>query len=75
MRIVGVAKLIEQLLLHIIGYYTLVRNSRPEIFVTVDINHIRRTFYAHSSVHLFHVALKGLCLWVIDAEACCRLYP
>ena len=70
MGIVSIAKLKEQLLLHVISYHTFVGDGCPEVLMTVNIYYAGRTFDTHSSINLLHIALKALCLRVIDAEAC-----
>ena len=73
--IVGIAELIAGLLLHVIGYDTLVGNGCPYILVLVDIDYVWLSLNAHAGIDRFHVTLKILRLWMIDAVACRRLYP
>ena len=75
MGVVSISELIEQLLLHVVGYNTFIGNSCPEVLVSVDVYDVWCSFYTHATVDLLHVALKVLALWVVDAEACCRLNP
>ena len=73
--VVGIAKLVEQLLLHVVGHHTLVGNGCPEVLVAVNIHYVGAALYAHATVDLLHVALKVLALGVVDAEACRSLDP
>ena len=74
MCIVGIAELIEQLLLHVIAHHAFVGDGSPEVFVAVDIDDTWYGFDTHACKDLLHVALKALCLWMIDAIAGCCLY-
>ena len=69
-HLVAVGKLVVLLLLHIVSHDTLVRNYRPEVFMTVD-KHLRRgvALYAHATIDLLHVAFEALRLRMIDAHS------
>ena len=73
-RIVGIAELIKQLLLLVVADYALVGNSSPEILMLVDVDDSWDCLNTHTRKGLLHVALKRLCLRVIDAIARRGLY-
>ena len=74
MCIVGIAKLIEQLLLHVIAHHTFVGDGPPKVLVAVDIDDAGDGLDTHSGKYLFHVALETLCLWMIDTISGGSLY-
>ena len=55
-----IAKLINELLLHVIGNNTLLRHIEPEILEFVEIDDGWRIADAHAGIDLMHVSLKGL---------------
>ena len=67
--IVGITKLIEQLLLLVIADYTLVGDGTPEVLMSVDEHHRRDGFDTHASKSLFHITLEGFRLGVIYTVA------
>ena len=67
--VVGIAELIEQLLLLVVAHDTLVGNRAPEVLMTVDIDDAGDGLDTHACKRLLHVALEGLRLRVIDAVA------
>ena len=69
LRIVGITKFIQQLLLLVVGHDTFVRNGTPQVLVTVDINDAWYRLDTHTGKGLFHVTLKRLRLGVIDTIA------
>ena len=73
--VVGVSKLVEQLLLHIVAEYALIGDGAPDILILVNVNNRWHALNAHSRESLFHVTLEGLRLWVIDAVSCRRIDP
>ena len=75
MGIVCISEFKQQLLLHVVGYDTLVGDSCPEVLVAIDIYYVGRSFDTHATIDLLHVALEVLRLWVVDAESCCCLNP
>ena len=74
LRVVGIAELIEQLLLHVIAYHTLVRDRSPEVLVSVDIDDAGDGLDTHPGEYLFHVALEALCLRMVDTITGSCLY-
>ena len=73
--VVGIAKLIVQLLLCVIADGTSSRDISPHILVTVHIDNSGYVFHAYLRECQSHVALKTLCLRVIDAVVGRCLYP
>ena len=64
-RIVGVAEFEKELLLLIVGYYSLIGNGTPKILMTVDKDNAWDGFNTHPCEVLLHVALKGFSLWMV----------
>ena len=75
LRGVGVAELVEQLLLHVVGHNTLVGNRCPQVLMAVDIHDVGFALNVHAAEHLLHVAFEILRLRVIDTIARGRLNP
>ena len=69
LRVVGISKLVQCLLLLIVAYHTLVGDSSPQVLVLVYIYYRWNGLDTESCEGLFHVALKALSLRMIDAVA------
>ena len=67
--IIGIAKLIKQLLLLVVAHHALVGDGTPEVFMTVDIYHRWDGLDTHARKGLLHVAFEGLCLRMVDTVA------
>ena len=74
MGIIGIAELIEQLLLHVVAHHTFVGNGTPQVLVPVDIDNAGYGLNTHAGKDLFHVAFKTLRLWMIYTVAGSRFY-
>ena len=73
MGIVGITELVGGLLLHVETDHALVGNGTPEVLVAVHIDDARNGLDTHAGEILLHVALKTLCLRMVDAVAGGRL--
>ena len=73
--IVGIAKLKEGLLLHVVTEHTLVGDGSPYVLVLVNVNDGGDGLDTHPGEGLLHVAFERLALRVIDAVAGGRADP
>ena len=62
------------MLLHVVTHHAFVGDGTPQVLVAVDIDDARDGLDTHSGKDLLHVALKALCLWMIDTVAGSCLY-
>ena len=56
--IVGVGKLIKQLLLHVVADDALVGDGTPDVLVLVDIDDVGNIFYTHAGERLLHLPFE-----------------
>ena len=73
--IVGIAELVDELLLHVVADNAFVGDVAPEVLLAVDIDDRRQSVDAETCEDLTQVAFEALRLWVVDAVSGSRLYP